>query len=84
MEETKQEALEVDMADEVIDNKPATHVAASDTCPATALKAKSATTVVKLVTCLVNAPKKLRPSVLATSARCLATNRLNAPAKFSK
>jgi len=84
MEETK-EAMEVDMVPvKTAHDRPATHVAVWDTCPVIVHKVKSATTVVKLVTCPATVVKSLARSVLATSASSQVTNRLNAPTKFSK
>jgi len=83
MEDNK-EAMEVDMVLVKTDHdRPATHVAAWDTCPVIVHRAKSATTVVKLVTCPATVVKSPARSALATSASSQVTNRLNAPTKFS-
>jgi len=58
--------------------RPATLAVATAICLATALKVKSATTVVKLVIFLVTARPRLLPRELATSASNLVTFRLNA------
>ena len=53
------------------------------TCLVTALKAKSATTVARSVTCPATAHQRLPASALATSASSQVTSRLSAPTKFA-
>lgn len=73
-------APKVDMVVEAAD-RLATLAVATVTCLATAHKAKSATTVAKLVIFPATAQPKPLPNELATSASNLATFRPNAPTK---
>lgn len=84
MVETK--VTEVTKVDTVVDSavvpvkeaKPASHVVVTDIFPVTAPKVKSATTVVKLVTCPVTAAKRPLRLVDATSASKRVTRSLTA------
>jgi len=67
----------------VAEDKPAILVVVTDTCPATAPKAKSATTAVRSVIFPETAHPRLAASVLATSASNPDTFRLNARTKPS-
>jgi len=75
------EVTEVVVAETTVD-KPVTPAVVMVTCPATALRAKSATTAVRLDIFPETAPLRLRPSELATSASNLVTSRLNAPTRL--
>lgn len=58
-------------------------MAVTDIKKVTALKAKSATTVARSVTCPATAHQRLPASALATSASSQVTSRLSAPTKFA-
>lgn len=73
-------ATRVDTVDDKVD-RPATHAVALVTCLATAHKDRSATTVVKSVTCPVTAPRSPPMSAPATSASSQDTSRLPAQTK---
>jgi len=73
----------VSVADEEVVDKLATHAVAMDTCLVTALKARSATTVAKLVISPETAPPRPHPSEPATSASSPVTSRLNALTRFT-
>jgi len=76
---TKMDTVATKVDTEVVTvGRPATLAVATAICLATALKVKSATTVVKLVIFLVTARPRLLPRELATSASNLVTFRLNA------